>query len=81
MQSVDIDDLAFQLLELEQKLDSYAALYEEELVEIEDALHQLRKDILTLQRKRQSVQSASESCGIGERSDGRETSDSPSLAL
>jgi len=56
MKSLDIDSLALRLLELEQKLESYAILYEEELSEIEEALNQLRQDILALQRERESKQ-------------------------
>jgi len=56
MKSSDIDSLALRLLELEQKLESYAILYDEELSEIEGTLNQLRQDILALQRERQSEQ-------------------------
>ena len=80
MKSVDTDSLAFRLLELEQKLDSYTALYEEELVEIEEALNQLRQDILTVQREKESEQTITSSDGTDQPSNGG-GSDSRSLAL
>ena len=40
----------FRLLQLEQRFESYTALYEEELAEIKDNLRQLREDILELGR-------------------------------
>lgn len=78
MTSVDIDTLALRLLKLEQKLDSYATLYEEELADIESALSQLRQDLLTLQRERPSERTP---VGPGGRSDGGGSTDSQCLAL
>lgn len=56
MKPVDIDDIAFRLLELEQRFDSYTSLYEEELDEIAAGFNRLRQDILSLRRERESEQ-------------------------
>ena len=50
MKSKSTKDLMFRLLQLEQRFESYTALYEEELAEIKDNLRQLREDILELGR-------------------------------
>jgi hypothetical protein len=50
MESKSKKDLMFRLLQLEQQFESYCALYEEELAEINDSLRQLREDILRLGR-------------------------------
>lgn len=56
MAPIDIEELAFRLLELEQRFDSYTSLYEEELGEIAGALDRLRQDVLILRRERESEQ-------------------------
>lgn len=56
MTPVDIEELAFRLLELEQRFDSYTSLYEEELGEITGAFDRLRQDVLSLRRERESEQ-------------------------
>ncbi len=50
MESKSAKDLMFRLLQLEQRFESYSALYEEELAEIKDNLRRLREDILELGR-------------------------------
>jgi len=50
MESKSVGDIALRLLKLEQKFDSYCALYEDELREMRVALGQLREDLLSLQR-------------------------------
>lgn len=50
MESKSAKDLMFRLLQLEQRFESYTALYEEELSEIKHNLRQLREDILGLSR-------------------------------
>jgi hypothetical protein len=50
MESRTANDIALRLLELEQRFESYCALHEEELREIQATLNQLREDILRLGR-------------------------------
>lgn len=50
MESKSAKDLMFRLLQLEQRFESYTALYEEELAEIKHNLRHLREDILGLSR-------------------------------
>jgi hypothetical protein len=46
MESKAAKDMAFRLLELEQRFESYCTLHDEELAEIKEALQQLREVIL-----------------------------------
>jgi len=48
MESKAVNGVAFRLLELEQRFESYCTLHEEELREIKATLNQLREDILRL---------------------------------
>ena len=50
MDAKEVSDIALRLLKLEQRFESYCALHEEELREIEATLNQLRKDVLGLHR-------------------------------
>jgi len=50
MESKSVNGIALRLLELEQRFDSFCALYEDELREMRVALRRLREDILSLQR-------------------------------
>ena len=50
MESKSVSGIALRLLELEQKFDSFCALYEDELREMQVALRRLREDLLSLQR-------------------------------
>jgi hypothetical protein len=47
---VTIADLLLRFLQLEQRIESYAALYEEEMAEIKDTIQKFREDILQVSR-------------------------------
>jgi hypothetical protein len=55
MESEAASVLALRLLELEQRFESYCALHDEELKEIQSTLNQLRADILSVKRSRPSL--------------------------
>jgi hypothetical protein len=66
MESEAAAKLAMRLLELEQRFESYCALHEEELKEIQCTLNQLRADILSVQRNRPSTDSTSHDRAVPE---------------
>jgi hypothetical protein len=50
MESEAMNDIAFRLLELEQRFEAYCTLYEEELRDIEAKLRELREDALRIRQ-------------------------------
>lgn len=68
-----MEDLALRLLRLEQRFQSYCALHEEELREIQEALHHLREELL--------AQASSRAERPGEEEAGHEEESVPVSAL
>ena len=58
--SLAVADMAFRLLELEQRFESYCALYDEEMNEIRTTLSSLRAQILDTIEESQAAFTADE---------------------
>jgi hypothetical protein len=57
MSSIPTSDIAYRMLRLEQKLESYERLHMEELAEIRRALEELKAQVLALDAQMQAPSS------------------------
>ncbi len=55
MSSTSPSDIAYRVLQLEQRLESYQRLHEEELEEIRRALMQLKEEVLVIIAQREAA--------------------------
>ncbi len=55
MSSPSPSDIAYRVLQLEQRLESYQRLHEEELEEIRRALMQLKEEVLAIIAQREAA--------------------------